>query len=114
MSHVKLIGTMGNQTANLLEQLEFSAKLIGGGSFVIGTLLFAIELIQPNYKLVGFGFSFVGYTFLVNALLFIIVISCSALFRTKQKSLLKTAGLLLLNIPVTIIYLMILLSLNSF
>lgn len=105
---------MGDKIENFLEQLEFSAKLIGGGSFAIGTLFFAMQLIQPEVKLVGFGIEFIGYAFLINIIFFIALIVCSALYRLHQKALLQTAGMLLLNIPVALIYLFILLSFNSF
>jgi hypothetical protein len=101
---------MDNQTYDLTEHLEYSAKLIGGGSFAFGTLLFVLQLIDPKGNYESAGLYFIGYAFVINAVFFLMLVICASLFHHRHKALLKTAGLLLLNIPIAVIYLIIILN----
>lgn len=101
---------MDNQTYDFTEHLEFSAKLIGGGSFIIGTVLFILQLVNPEGNLERLGFMFIGYAFVINAAFFLMLLLSAALFHRRHKALLKTAGLMLLNIPIGFIYLFIVIS----
>ncbi len=105
---------MVNQTFDLTEHLEFSAKLIGGGSFVIGTILFILQLINPKggYEITGLYFT--GYAFVINAFFFLCLLAAAGAFYVRRIILLKTAGILLLNIPIAFIYLLILINQNAF
>ena len=105
---------MDNQTFDLTEHLEYSAKLIGGGSFAFGTLLFVLQLIDPKGNYESAGLYFIGYAFVINAVFFVCLISVGALFQNRRAALLKTAGLLLLNIPIAVIYLVIIINQTPF
>lgn len=105
---------MDNQTFDLTEHLEFSAKLIGGGSFAFGTLLFILQLIDPKGNYASAGLYFIGYAFVVNSVFFLALIITAGLFYHRRQVLLKTAGLLLLNIPIAVIYFIIIINLSSF
>lgn len=101
---------MADHTYDLTEHLEFSAKLIGGGSFAFGTLLFVLQLLDPKGNYDKVGIYFIGYAFVINALFFVCLLATASIFAKRRLILLKTAGLLLLNIPIAILYVIILLN----
>ncbi|WP_223552277.1 hypothetical protein [Aestuariivivens sp. NBU2969] len=73
-------------------------------SFVIGTLIFGIYFLTSKWQLL-----FVGYGFIILAGIFNIIVLITTLTKAKNDSenrnkLLKTSGLILLNIPVLFVY----------
>lgn len=92
-------------------ELEYSAKLIGGSSFVIGTLLFVLALIdKKNDALYMFGLYFIIGVFTVNTFMFLLLIICANIFKTKRRRLQITAAKLLLNAPIAFLYVIIIIS----
>jgi len=101
---------MDKHVFSFTQNLEFSAKLIGGSSFVIGTILFLAVLVNPIDQLFLVGSYFVLTALISNGILFLSLIICSQLFYRKRHRLLKTSALLLLNVPIAFIYILILVS----
>lgn len=88
-----------------------TSKTIAILSFAIGTVLFVIQL----YFNPSLGFSYAGFIFIIiatiiNTISFLALIF-SLLGKTDKKlELIKTSGLILLNIPIAILYTYILIT----
>ncbi|WP_456441144.1 hypothetical protein [Psychroserpens sp.] len=74
-------------------------------SFVIGTSLLAFYLyLGHNFIPLGLAFAFILATIIINSVLFIAIVGTTIIRKTERQEALKTCGLMLLNIPITILY----------
>ncbi|MFK7782199.1 hypothetical protein [Psychroserpens sp.] len=85
--------------------LNYTGQIVALLSFVIGTCLIAFYLyLGENYISLGFAISMVVITIIVNSILFITITIAAIFKRINQNEALKTCGLMLLNIPISILY----------
>lgn len=73
-------------------------------SFLIGTLIFITYYFTSNSDFAFLGYGFVVFAGIVNLILFIKIILLSFSDRPNQRKLLKTAGIMLLNIPIMLVF----------
>lgn len=82
--------------------------LIAKSSFVIGTVLFVLQLIfNKNDSILIVGYHYVSLAIFVN-LIYILLLIITLFENERIKETLKCIGIILLNIPIAIIYLTIL------
>lgn len=99
---------MDKQTKNWPVNLKYVAKFMALGCFVIGTLLFTSYITQPNETALIYGFYFVIVALAVNILLLLALLISVMVYYDGRHELLKGAGILLLNIPVAVLYFLLL------
>jgi hypothetical protein len=97
-----------------MNKLINSSKAIAILSFVFGTILLALQLYFNKTEI----FLYPGLIFVIVAIvtniLSLLALIISLLGRTTQKlELLKTCGLVLLNIPIAILYFYTIISIKS-
>ena len=82
-----------------------TSKLIALISFALGTCLLLSFLLFPKIdSIIVIGLYYVGIATLINAILFLILIITAIAFWDYRIEVIKTCGLLLLNIPIAIGY----------
>jgi len=85
--------------------LNHTGQVVALLSFVIGTSLLAFYLyFGPDYMPLGLAFAFILLAIIVNSVLFIAIIGTTMFRKTHQLEALKTCGLMLLNIPISLLY----------
>ena len=96
-----------------MNKLINTSKVIAVLSFVFGTILFALQLYFNKTEMFLFpGLVFVIVAFIVNTLSLLALI-ISLLGNTNQKfELLKTCGIVLINIPIVILYFYLLIQIT--
>ena len=72
-------------------------------SFIIGMLIFGTYYFTTNGNLLFLGYGFVFLAGIINLLILIVILVKAQEDKTNRKGLLKTAGLMLLNIPIMFI-----------
>lgn len=78
-------------------------------SFIIGALIFGIYFLTSNSDLLFIGYGFIVLAGITNLIILIAILAKSKSDSTNRKRLLKTSGLMLINLP--IMFLLIWLSL---
>lgn len=97
---------------NIMTNLITTSKAIALLSFVIGTILFAIQLYFSDVQFIYVGFVFVLVSIIANTISLITLIF-TILGDSKNKlELAKTCGIILLNIPIAILYFYIIISIE--
>lgn len=92
----------------MIQNLINTAKIIAGLSFIFGTILLVLFLnLKHGETIVMTGYIYTLITLLVNLIVFIILLGCAINNKFYRTKLLKTCGLLLLNIPIAISYFLI-------
>ncbi len=85
--------------------LILTGKITALLSFVIGTMLLAFYLyFGESFIPIPLGLGFVVIALIVNTILFIIILGSAIIYQRSRIELLKTCGLMLLNIPIAIGY----------
>lgn len=79
--------------------------LIAVVSFLLGTLLLLIFYLSDSFDIAIIGYGFLIVAGIVNLIVLLILIKKSMTDKENRNSYLKTSGLLLLNIPIAIVYL---------
>lgn len=94
-----------------MNNLITTSKTIAVLSFVIGTILFALQLyFKHSDKIIYSGIVFIIIAIIVNTISLLALIY-NLLGKSNQKTeILKTCGIMLLNIPITILYFYILIE----
>lgn len=94
-----------------MENLNETGQITALVSFVLGTSLLSFFLYfgEANFP-IQFGFTFVIVAFIINTVLFFVLLGAAILNPNHRIKLLKTCGILLLNIPLTILYIYIALT----
>ncbi len=88
-----------------------SSKTIAILSFIIGTSLFALQLYNKNaYALTMVGILFIGIATVVNSIALLSLVFTALKPSAYRKDLLKTIGIVLLNIPIALLYFYILIE----
>lgn len=83
------------------------AKLLAFLSFSIGTLLFVLFCITKSETLIIIGFYYVITALFFNSIVFINLVFNLIVYKTMYGFQLKCVFILLLNIPITLLYLRI-------
>jgi len=91
--------------------LLYTGKITAIISFVIGTCLFAFYLyFDEQFIDVFLAFFFVVGALIFNTILVIIIFGQALLNRVDRFEALRTVGLMLLNIPISILYFYLLIN----
>jgi len=69
-------------------------------SFLIGILIFGMYFFTPKGELLLFGYGFVVLAGIVNSIILIAILIKSRSDKSNREGLLKTVGLMLLNLPI--------------
>ncbi len=98
------------QIITTMKNLILTGKITAASSFIIGSILLAIYLYfeNPNH-LETTGITFIVIAFWVNLILWIILVISAILKPEYRVEILKTCGIMLLNIPVTFGYFLLVL-----
>ena len=73
-------------------------------SFLIGSAIFGFYFLTSGFELLFVGYVYIALAGLINLVIFIAVLLKSTTDHVNKRTLLGTAGLMLLNIPVAIMY----------
>ncbi|MBU2930167.1 hypothetical protein [Winogradskyella psychrotolerans] len=73
-------------------------------SFIIGTAIFGIYFLTSNWQLLFVGYGFIIIAGIFNIIILILTLTKASKDSENRQKLLKTSGLMLLNIPVLFIY----------
>jgi hypothetical protein len=73
-------------------------------SFLIGTVIFALYYFTSAFMLLFIGYAFVVFVGILNLILLFVILARANSDSENRAKLLKTSGLLLLNIPVILFY----------
>lgn len=83
------------------------SKIIAGISFVLGTLLLVLFLFFKSKLIVGLGIYYVITALVINTLFFIGLLARFIVDSGNRLEILKSIGLILMNLPIAIGYLFI-------
>lgn len=96
-----------------MKDLILFGKIIAFLSFIIGTIIVSLYLYFNNSNAIGsFGFYFVIIALIINMLLLVVNIIAIIIDGTHRAELIKTCGIMLLNIPIAILYVYIVISIT--
>lgn len=73
-------------------------------SLFLGTCIFGLYFLTSTFELLIIGYVFIAVTGLLNVILLIAIIIKAYKDKENRKKLIKTSGLMLLNIPVMLFY----------
>ena len=81
-------------------------------SFIVGTVIFILYFIdnKHTYKIENYGIIYTTASYLINGLIFIGLANTSFIYKEYQTNILARSTLLLLNIPISIIYFLVIVS----
>ena len=86
---------------------------MAGISFVAGTLILLTFLITKKEFLITIGMGYLGIVFIINLLFFLALLINFTITRAQVTSHLKTAGIMLINIPISYGYFVIVMMSSS-
>nr|WP_121271528.1 hypothetical protein [Pedobacter schmidteae] len=89
---------------NPIADLTKLARSITKYSFLIGTALFLIYCFSRFSDLIYLGFFFLVMAFILNLFMLLIVLTVIIAYPKHYQELLKTAAVMLLNLPVAAFY----------
>lgn len=84
------------------------ARITAAGSFIIGTLLFITYILSNASILLLIGFYYVMIAFILNLIILLILLTTALSDRDNYIEYFKAIGLMLLNIPASFLYLVVL------
>jgi hypothetical protein len=73
-------------------------------SFVIGTLIFGVYFLTSNSNLLFVGYGYIVLAGIANLVILIAILIKSNSDSTNRKGLLKTVGLMLINLPIMFLF----------
>ena len=88
-------------------ELDKVGLYMAGISFVVGTVILLTFLITKKGPIISVGMGYLGIAFIVNLIFFLVLLVNFAITRAQVRSHLKTAGIMLLNIPIAYGYFVI-------
>tara|TARA_R110000868_G_scaffold110649_19_gene299533 strand:+ start:3043 stop:3348 length:306 start_codon:yes stop_codon:yes gene_type:complete len=96
-----------------MNNLITTCKTIAFLSFIIGTILFAFQLyFKESDAFIFPGIIFISFAIIINTISLLILIIIQLSNSEYRLELLKTCGIILLNIPIAILYFYILISIE--
>ncbi|GAA4108127.1 hypothetical protein GCM10022393_03920 [Aquimarina addita] len=90
----------------ITQNINKTSLMIACLSFLLGTALFIIHLVEPSYRLLEIGLFYTLIALVLNSITLIELIGHAIINPHHSNENLITIGVLLLNIPVTLTYLM--------
>lgn len=92
-----------------MNTLNTTSKVTAILSFGIGTVLFALQMFFKNAdNLIPLGILFIAVAIAINIISLIVILFSMINHPNERLELLKTCGIILLNIPIAILYFYIL------
>lgn len=79
-------------------------------SFLFGTIIMLLYLINEDDKLVVLGFLYVAVASVINLAILLAMVALSFIHREHQKAILENTATILINIPIAIIYFFIIIK----
>jgi hypothetical protein len=73
-------------------------------SFIVGTIIFGLYFLTSNWQLLFVGYGFIIIAGIFNIIILILTLSKANSDSENRTKLLKTSGIIILNIPVLFIY----------
>lgn len=73
-------------------------------SFLLGTFIFGLYYITSSSALLFIGYGYILLASLVNLVVLVLILNRAKKDQNNRKGLLKTSGIMLLNIPVMLLY----------
>lgn len=73
-------------------------------SFIIGALIFGVYFLTSNSDLLFIGYGFIVIAGIANLIILIVILAKSNSDSTNRKNLLKTSGLMLINLPIMFLF----------
>ena len=111
VSQKKMPFQLLTQKKTNMNNLINTSKAIAFLSFVIGTILFALKLsIITSLSFIYFGMIFIIVATIVNTISLIALIFLICGYTDQRLELIKTCGIILLNIPIALLYFYILIE----
>ncbi|MFS4482111.1 hypothetical protein ACKGJY_03780 [Hyunsoonleella sp. 2307UL5-6] len=93
-----------------MKNIITTSKAIAAVSFIIGTILFALQMYTLSNTLIRPGVAFIAIATIVNILSLLALIFLLLNTKTHKIIIFKTIGIVLLNIPVALLYFRILIK----
>lgn len=81
-----------------------TGRAVGISSFLIGAIIISVFFFTYSFLVAIIGLAFIGIATIANLGIFSILVRQAIKVRNMRKKSLSTAGLLLLNIPVMLVY----------
>ena len=101
-------------TEETVKLIKIIPQIIAILSFAIGTALLLLYLIGNNKSYYSeIGAYYILIAILINSLLFLGIIITSYFYKEYQLEIIKKSFLLLINIPIAILYLIIIIYINN-
>ena len=101
--------TRREQTIEILKKLPL---LVGGLSYIIATLLLALYKISGDDDYIYIGIFYTAIAIIFNLFTFIAIIITSFFFKENQNEIIGKALLMWLHIPISILYLALIIIFN--
>lgn len=97
-----------------VEQIMHLPKWIFSISFILGTILFAINFLEGNRNsyLTIIGFFYVSITLFINIITVGVFAICAYVFPDYQNEIMSKTAILFINIPISILYCYLVFSSN--
>ena len=73
-------------------------------SFLLGTVIFGLYFLTASFELLFLGYGFIALTGIINIGVLIAILLRANKDKENNKILIKTSGIMLINIPVMIVY----------
>jgi len=91
-----------------ISQYLSTARIMAFISFIIGTLIFALHCVAPQENgIMIFGFYYVIIAIIANFIMFLILLGIACIRMDSIDEIAKSLLLLMANIPIAIIYFLI-------
>ena len=91
-----------------MNKLIFIARKIALLSFTVGTLILINHLfLIRSFLIIKIGIGYTLGAFIVNSIVVLTLIIKTFIIPYKRKELIKTCGLVLINVPITILYILV-------
>ena len=86
------------------EKYNTLGKVTAAISFIIGALIFGIYFLTSNSDLLFIGYGFIVLAGITNLIVLIAILAKSKSDLTNRKRLLKTSGIMLINLPIMFLF----------
>jgi hypothetical protein len=86
------------------EQLNTSGRQLALISFLLGTLIFGIYFLTSGFAILFLGYAFIAIIGLLNSAVLLYILFKVTKDKVYRKRLMKTCGLMLINIPIMFLY----------
>lgn len=85
-------------------QLNTTGRQLALISFLLGTIIFITYFLTSGFAIIMLGYAFMAIAGLLNLFILIYILKKLTKEKDNKKTLLTTTGIMLLNIPISLIY----------